>query len=79
LSIITLTKHAQYKYHSTTTEPDSVVGAPGFDVEITPAMIEAGVNELLRRGIGNDGETMGFLREAMEAVFSAMESVRQGK
>jgi hypothetical protein len=57
-----------------TTEPDSVVGAPGFDVEITPAMIEAGADVLIGRlgpdHYGNDRK----YRDAAIAAYCAMVS-----
>jgi hypothetical protein len=41
------------------------------EIEITPQMIEAGVNALLRRGIGGDGP-LSELRVAVEEAFQVM-------
>jgi hypothetical protein len=43
------------------------------EIEVTPEMIEAGVNALLLRGIGGEpGDSMHLLRKAVADVFTAM-------
>jgi hypothetical protein len=66
LGIITLTKHTQQL--DIPAAPDlSGAGAPGFDVEISPAMLDAGVYALSRCDLAFD-----LSEQIVACVFRAM-------
>jgi len=54
-------------------EPKGAAG-PEHEIEVTPAMIEAGVNELFGFSITEPSELE--MREAVKAVYTIMESRR---
>jgi hypothetical protein len=47
-------------------------GGASLEIEITPEMIEAGIEALQRRGFGNDGDSINSLQSAVSAIFLAM-------
>jgi hypothetical protein len=46
-------------------------------IEVTPEMIEAGVEALVCCGYGADGEPTEFLRQATVKMFQAMDQARR--